>query len=95
MIRFYPVFNSVTEQKVFRQNRKAGIRVSKYELFGASKEEKFPPKCLQSNIGKEKTALQKAVEVGKHFILFLKINISLFIKNATPASFLSLVFSNK
>jgi hypothetical protein len=37
--------------------------VSKYELFGASKEEKFPPKFLQANINKEKTALQKAVEV--------------------------------
>jgi len=36
--------------------------VSKYELFGASKEEKFPPKFLQSSSNKEKTALQKAVE---------------------------------
>ena len=47
----------------FRRPRKSGIRVSKYELFGASKEEKFPPKFLQANINKEKTALQKAVEV--------------------------------
>jgi len=36
--------------------------VSKYELFGASKEEKFPPKFLQSSNNKEKTALQKSVE---------------------------------
>jgi hypothetical protein len=46
--------------------------VSKYELFGASKEEKFPPKFLQANINKEKTALQKAVEVRIVFALETK-----------------------
>ena len=40
--------------------------MSKYELFGLSnaKEEKFPPKFLQPAISKEKTALQKIVEVS-------------------------------